>query len=98
MILSFKVGSTDQHTVTFSLDQFRERLSITVDGQSVLDTVRFLPVQAVKSYEFEVGTAERHLVRIEKHRDAIWPPFRPQPIFAYVDGVLVAQTEGRISN
>lgn len=82
--------------MAFSWEQFWGRLSITVDGQSVVDTVLAFSVMAVKTYEFEVGTAERHMGRIEKHRASVFPAFRPQPIFAYVDGVLMAQAEGRI--
>jgi hypothetical protein len=93
MILTFSVGERP-HEVVFSWDQMWGRLAITVDGQSVVDTVRTLSIGTVKAYEFEVGDAVRHQVRIEKHRATLFAGFRPQPVFAYVDGVLVAQSGG----
>lgn len=96
MQISFIVGEQEQHVVFFSWDQFWGRLTITVDGNSVVDTVRTYSVSRVKAYEFEVGSTERHRVRIEKHRAAMFAGFRPQPVFAYVDDMLVAQTDGKI--
>lgn len=96
MQLTFTVGTHEPHTVVYSWDQFWGRLSITVDGQNVVDTVKMFSVSLVTKYEFEVGSAERHRVRIEKHRAAFFAGFRPQPIFAYVDDVLVAQSVGAI--
>lgn len=92
MIMTFVVGQQEQHTVVFSFDKFWGRLTITVDGQSVVDTVRLLSVNTVKTWEFEVGANERHTVRIDKHRAVLFAGFRPQPVYAYVDGVLVAQS------
>lgn len=91
MNMSFVVGTQEQHAVAFSFNKFWGRLTITVDGQSVLDTLRFASLNTVKTWEFEVGVNERHLVRIEKHRAVLLAGFRPQPVYAYVDGVLVAQ-------
>lgn len=89
MILTFPVGEPPQ-TVEFSWDQMWGRLSITVDGQSVVNTVQMFSVSTVKTYEFEVGDEPRHQVRIEKHRARFFAGFRPQPVYAFVDGVLVA--------
>ncbi|WP_285725090.1 hypothetical protein [Psychromicrobium xiongbiense] len=68
MILTFPVGAQEQHLVSFSWDQFWGRLTITIDGQSVVDTVRMFSLSTVKAWEFDVGHVERHRVRIEKHR------------------------------
>ena len=38
-----------------------------------------------------VGRQEQHQVRIEKHRKQLLAGFRPQPVYAYVDGQLVAE-------
>lgn len=89
--MSFVVGTQEQHTVVFSFDKFWGRLTITVDGQSVVDTVRIVSLSTVKTWEFEVGVNERHMVRIDKHRAVLFAGFRPQPVYAYVDGLLVAQ-------
>ncbi|SKC36449.1 hypothetical protein SAMN06309945_0196 [Okibacterium fritillariae] len=91
MIMTVVVGVQEQHTVVFSFDKVWGRLSITVDGQSVVDTVRVVSLSRVATWEFPVGWNERHIVRIEKHRAAFFAGFRPQPVYAYVNGVLVAQ-------
>lgn len=77
----------------FSFDKFFGRLMITIDGQSIVDTVRAFSVSRTKTWEFQVGAYERHIVRIEKHRAALFPGFRPQPVLAYVDGALVMQRD-----
>jgi len=89
--MSFVVGVQEQHDVVFSFDKVWGRLTITVDGQSVVDTVRFASLSTVKTWEFEVGVNEQHVVRIEKHRPVLFAGFRPQPVYAYVDGQIAAQ-------
>ncbi|MGO3146075.1 MAG: hypothetical protein ACTIJ6_00185 [Leucobacter sp.] len=91
MIMRFVVGTQEQHTVDVSFDKFWGRLSITVDGQSVIDTVRFTSLNTIKTWTFEVGVNEQHAVQIDKHRTVLFAGFRPQPVYAYVDGALVAQ-------
>lgn len=66
---------------------------ITVDGQSVADTVQTFSFSRTKVWEFPVGHDERHLVRIEKHRQTFFAGFRAQPVLVYVDGVLVLQRD-----
>ena len=89
--MSFEVGVSERHTVVFSFDKFWGGLSITVDGVNVVKTVQFVSVDLVQSWDFVVGVQERHVVHVEKHRKALLAGFRPQPVYAYVDGVLVAQ-------
>ena len=89
--MSFEVGVSERHAVVFSFDKFWGRLSITVDGVDVVNTVRLASFDLVKSWDFVVGVQEQHVVHVEKHRKALLAGFRPQPVYAYVDGVLVAQ-------
>jgi len=89
--MTFPVGDAEKHTVVFSFDKFWGRLTITVDGQSVVDTVRGFSASTVKTWAFEVGRQERHAVRVEKHRATFFAGFRPQPVYAFVDDALVAQ-------
>ncbi|WP_106322038.1 hypothetical protein [Actinoplanes italicus] len=91
MLLTFDVGVDERHTVQFSFNKFWGGLSITVDGYDVVDTVRLASVELVKRYNFVVGVREQHYVTIEHHRKLMFAGFRPQPVLAYVDGVLVAQ-------
>ncbi|AGZ41561.1 hypothetical protein AFR_16395 [Actinoplanes friuliensis DSM 7358] len=89
--MTFDVGVNERHQVVFSFDKFWGALSIKVDGVNVVRTVRLASVDRVKAYDFVVGTQEQHHVRIEKHREVLFAGFRPQPVYAFVDGNLVAQ-------
>jgi len=89
--MSFEVGVSERHGVVFSFNKFWGGLSITVDGVNVVSTVQFVSFDLVKSWDFVVGWQERHLVHIEKHREVLFAGFRPQPVYAYVDGQPVAQ-------
>jgi len=91
MVMTFEVGTTEKHTVMFSFDKFWGGLTITVDGNSVVNTTLMFGVTLVKSYQFPVGVSEVHHVQIDHHRKLALAGFRPQPVYAYVDGVLVAQ-------
>jgi hypothetical protein len=89
--LSFDVGQAERHQVQFSFNKFWGTLSIKVDGVNVVQTVRLGSLDLVKRYDFVVGDQEQHQVRIEKHRQQLLAGFRPQPVYAFVDGQLVAQ-------
>lgn len=93
-VMTFEVGTDEKHTVVYTFDKFWGGLTITVDGNSIVDTVRFASLSLVKSWQFEVGSTEKHHVQIDKHRSLFFSGFRPQPVFGYVDGVLVAQNAG----
>lgn len=93
MQMGFYVGQYERHHVSFSFDKFWGRLTIAVDGQSVVDNVRMFSLDLVKVWEFPVGYNERHVVRIEKSRAVVLAGFRPQPVSAFVDGVLVMQRD-----
>lgn len=91
MVMTFEVGTTEKHSVMFSFDKFWGGLTITVDGNSVVSTVQMFTLSLVSSWQFPVGTTEVHHVQIDKHRELLFAGFRPQPVYAYVDGVVVAQ-------
>ena len=91
-VMTFEVGDTEKHTVMFSFDKFWGGLTITVDGNSVVSTTQMLCINLVSSWQFLVGENEQHHVQIDKHRTVVLAGLRPQPVFAYVDGQLVAQT------
>ncbi|MGV8884716.1 MAG: hypothetical protein ACOH1T_03885 [Microbacteriaceae bacterium] len=91
MQLTFEVGVDERHTVVFTFDKFWGNLNIFVDGTSVVSTVQVLNLSLVSTWKFEVGHAEKHSVQIDKHRKIALAGYRPQPVYAYVDGALVAQ-------
>jgi hypothetical protein len=92
VLLSFDVGVNERHSVRFSFRKLRGSLVITVDGVPVVRTGRLVSPQRVMRWDFVVGDRERHEVRIEKYRKGRFPALRAQPVCAYVDGRLVAQT------
>jgi hypothetical protein len=51
-------------------------------------------VQLVNKWEFEVGNAERHGIRIEKERAKVVAGLRPQKYRVFVDGRLINEYEG----
>lgn len=89
--MSFEVGVSERHEVVFSFNKVWGGLSITIDAVNVVSTIRVASVELVKRWDFVVGQQEQHQVRIEKHRQLLFAGFRPQPVYAYVDGQLVAQ-------
>lgn len=89
--MSFEVGVSERHRVVFTFNKVWGALSITVDAVNVVSTIRVASVELVKRWDFVVGQQEQHQVRIEKHRQLLLAGFRPQPVYAYVDGQLVAQ-------
>ena len=91
MQMTFEVGVNEKHTVFFSFDKFWGGLTITVDGNSVVSTTQIVSMNLVSSWQFSVGVNEVHHVQIDKHRELLFAGFRPQPVYAYVDGVVVAQ-------
>jgi hypothetical protein len=91
MQFQFEVGEQERHEVTFSFDKFWGKLVISVDGVPITREVRLISVSLVKSYEFVIGTQERHTVRIDKERKLLFAGFRPQICRAYVNGQLVAE-------
>jgi hypothetical protein len=93
--LTFTVGERETHTVTFAFDQLWGWLTIAVDDVLIVKKLVLLSFRLVAVYEFIVGAAEVHTVRIEKRR-ALYKSYRkPQPIRAFVDGTMVAETDGR---
>lgn len=93
--LTFPVGQREIHRVSFRFDQTWGWVTIEVDGVVVVKTLVTVSVGLVRTYDLTVGTDEVHHVRIEKTRPLFYSFARPQPLRAFVDGVLVAENDGR---
>jgi hypothetical protein len=89
--LVFQVGRGEPHQVKFKYSKFLGFMSITVDYRKIHKTIYRSSMELVKTYDFTVGVDEQHHVRIEHRRKLMFAGFRPQDIYAYVDGRLVAQ-------
>ncbi len=62
-----------------------------LSAELIIGLAQLLSFSTVRTWKFEVGVDERHAVQIDKHRAVMFARFRPQPVYAYVDGVLVAR-------
>jgi len=94
MQFSFEVGFEEKHVVSLSYNQMVGLLSISVDDREVIREQRHFSFSLIRTYELTVGTAERHIVRIEKERKRLLAGFRPQKYRVYVDGQLIREYEG----
>jgi hypothetical protein len=94
MEMNFDVGVEERHQVQVSFYKGVGALTIKVDGHSVLRTSRVGSSGLIKPWEFVVGSAEQHNVRVERHRERLFGAFRSGRFYAYVDGQLVAQDVG----
>ena len=93
-VLQFTVGQSETHQISYRWDQVWGWLTVTVDGALVAKSLVTLSFRLVRVTEFEVGTDEKHAVRIEKRRRLVGAFAQPQPITAYVDGNIVATHDG----
>ena len=91
MALLFTVGSTEQHVVEFYFNKFLGNLRISVDGEPIVRDFRLFSISLKKDYHFIVGVEEQHSVIIRKIRRAAFAGYRPQEVYAYVDGEEIAR-------
>jgi hypothetical protein len=91
MELSFDVGSAEKHRVVFRFSKFWGTVDLDVDDEPVVRDMRIFSVSHTQKYLVSVGMTERHEVRIEKDRSAVFAGARRQPVRAYVDDILVAE-------
>jgi hypothetical protein len=94
MKFSFEVGAEEKHSVEFHFNQVRGDLSIKVDGNEVVRDFRSFSLSLTKEYTFEVGTRERHTVKIVKERKLFLAGLRKQKYRVFVDESLVREYEG----
>jgi hypothetical protein len=90
--LGFDVGSTETHRVVFRYNKFWGTVNLDVDDDPVVRDIRMFSTSHTQKYIVTVGTAERHEIRIEKDRTVMFAWARRQPIRAYADNILVAET------
>ena len=88
--LRFNVGEIEKHQVRFVFDQTWGRVRIWVDDHLVVKGFEMLNFSTVRTYEFAVGTDERHQVEIVKTRKRWGGGLRKQSIVGRVDGNEVA--------
>lgn len=94
MKFSFEVGFEEKHILNVDYNQMVGLLSISVDNREIISELRMFSLSLVKTYEFSVGTNERHAVKIEKERKLFLAGLRKQKYRVYVDGRLIQEYEG----
>lgn len=94
MQFSFEVGVHEKHMVSVDYNQMVGLLSISVDNREVISELRMFSLSLVKTYEFPVGTGERHMVKIEKERKLFLAGLRKQKYRVYIDGQFIREYEG----
>ena len=89
MELDFEVGKDEQHTVQFIHDLFWGSLKVYVDGLQI--PVEGLPMFSVQPYfvrAFFIGDKEKHEVRVQLIRPAMFAGFRKDWTYkTFIDGI-----------
>ena len=91
----FKVGESEIHKVDFYFNQFWGNLFIKLDGTKILKTIRIISFSLTKVYEFDVGVAEKHEVKIEIKRKLFFAGFREYTANVYIDNVFLYNFKGK---
>jgi hypothetical protein len=61
---TFRTGSHEIHEISVRIGGIRNRISIHVDGQRVIDSGGNLGIVMPNVFDFEVGTDESHMVSV----------------------------------
>jgi hypothetical protein len=65
MKIGFVVGEVEQHQMELSFDQHSGALLIMMDGCEVLQDSPRLTTKAARSYELNIGEAEKHRLALQ---------------------------------
>jgi hypothetical protein len=89
----FDVGVEETHHIAFHWGQLFGRIRITVDGEEIVQHNQALTLRSetTRQFEFSVGQAEVHQVRIEKTRKRVLAGARKQTCRAYVDEQFIGE-------
>lgn len=94
---NFSVGETETHEIEFKFNQFWGNLCILVDGKKILSDQRIVSGSLTKTYEFNIGTNEKHDIKIEKTRKLLFAGFRENIGNVYIDGNFLYEFKGSLS-
>lgn len=99
MKFHIEVGEGERHKVYYSRNWFFGGESIVVNGRkirsnNVLDPRTHFSINLVKRIQFELGTAEKNKVIIEKKRPLLFAGFRPHTYRVYANDKLLLEKCG----
>lgn len=99
MKFALEIGEKEKSKVELSRNWFTGAMQILVDGNTVVYKSPFslsthFSFRLKRHYEFDVGGAEKHKVRLEKERPPLWAAFRAQIYRVFVDGQLSYEQRG----
>ena len=86
-----EIGVQEQHEVEFRWAQWRLETRFLVDGVEVFSDRTHIGVSLSKTYEFEVGDIEQHLVTVVRTRHPPESELRKHDFSIFVDGRLVGE-------
>lgn len=94
MHIQIDVGTVEKHCVEFRRDHFFGVTKVVVDGEVIHKTVIIASYSLLKTYTIDVGTTERHSVRIEHKRPQFMAALRKHTYRVFIDDALVVERRG----
>ncbi|OCB71834.1 hypothetical protein B0A79_14960 [Flavobacterium piscis] len=88
MKFTVEVGEKEKQIISYSFNKFWGNVKIIVNGKKVKSDFRLYSTNLSKIYDFEVGTIEKHHIKIEKIRPLIMAGYRSNTYKIYVDEEL----------
>ena len=99
MKIEFTIDGPENIDVVIARDSFTGSFTLRENGnehivKSALNPLTHFNIKLTKEYEVEVGTLQKHIVKIVHTRPLFLAGFRPQKYLVTVDGVPAAEYEG----
>jgi len=94
MNFKLEVGNKEKHLIEFNFNLFWGSLYIKVDNRRIIKDFEIYSLKLIRTYEFEVGVKEKHIIRIEMQRKLFFACFRKRHYKVYLDNNLIKEYEG----
>ena len=95
MQFEFEVGDTEKHRVQFRRDRWSGNVTIKADDQCIVSTGgQAFSFQLVREYNFTLGEAEEHTVRIEHSWPLLVAGSHEHTYRVFVDGHTIQEHRG----
>lgn len=91
MKFSIDIGKNEKHSISYSFNKFWGNVSIKVNDKKIISDFRMFSTSLTNSYEFEIGIAEKHKIKIEKIRPLAFAGFRTNRYLVFLDGKFLKE-------
>lgn len=88
MKFTIEIGKKEKQIISYSFNKFWGNVKIKVNNKKVISDFRLYSTSLSNEYHFEVGTIEKHQIKIEKIRPLIMAGYRSNTYKIYVDEEL----------